>query len=66
LVETSSNTDEGTIELELDNTWNYAYIATLYLGTPQQPIRALFDTGSANAWFIGKEAVDKLTQPNTF
>lgn len=34
LVERDNTTDEGKIELELDNTWNYAYIATLYIGTP--------------------------------
>jgi len=27
-------TADGTIELELDNTWNYAYIATINIGTP--------------------------------
>ncbi len=67
LVDLGSNDDnDGTIELDLDNTWNYSYIATLYLGTPAQPVRALFDTGSANAWVIGQEAVDKLIYPNKF
>jgi len=46
------NQDEGKVGLDLDNSWNYAYIATVYLGSPAQPIRALFDTGSANAWVI--------------
>ena len=41
----------------MDNSWNYAYIATVYLGSPAQPIRALFDTGSANAWVISQESV---------
>lgn len=42
----------------MDNNMNFAYIATIYLGSPPQPIRCIFDTGSANAWVISKEAVD--------
>ena len=30
------------------------------VGNPPQPITACFDTGSANAWIMGKELHDKL------
>ena len=49
--------DTGIVELDLDNQWNYSYIGVVYLGTPPQKITALFDTGSANAWIVGKESV---------
>ena len=45
---------------------NFAYIATIYLGTPPQPIRCIFDTGSANAWVISKEALDKKDTDEQF
>lgn len=47
--------------MDLDNTWNYSYVAVVYLGTPPQPIKALFDTGSANAWIVGKESIETRT-----
>ena len=45
--------------LDVQNVWNYAYTAEIYIGTPPQPITAIFDTGSANAWVISSEAVEK-------
>ena len=36
-------------------------MGTIYLGSPPQTIRALFDTGSANTWVFSKEAKDKLS-----
>ena len=53
----SSVPEDGKVELDLDNEWNYAYIATIEIGTPPQEIRAIFDTGSANAWILSAEAV---------
>jgi pepsin A len=29
-----------------------AYVADVYVGNPPQKIRALFDTGSTNAWVL--------------
>jgi len=31
-----------------------AYVAEIFVGTPPQKVKALFDTGSANAWVVGK------------
>jgi hypothetical protein len=50
--------EEGHFALDMDNQMNYSYVAELYLGNPPQKIKALFDTGSANAWIISQEAVD--------
>lgn len=33
-------------------------MGTFYVGSNQQPIRAIFDTGSANSWILGKEAIE--------
>ena len=39
-----------------------AYMADVYIGTPPQKIRALFDTGSSNSWILNKrlKTVDGL------
>ena len=39
---------------------NYQFQGEIMVGNPPQPIIACFDTGSANAWIIGKELHDKL------
>jgi hypothetical protein len=54
--------EEGTIMLDVKNQWNFAYTAEIYIGSPPQPIRAIFDTGSANAWVISSEAIAKRDQ----
>jgi len=43
----------------LDNNKNISYSGTIYLGSGDQlqPVRAVFDTGSANPWILSKEAV---------
>jgi len=41
----------------MKNNANMAYMATVYLGTPPQKLRAIFDTGSSNTWVVNKEAV---------
>lgn len=35
-------------------------MGSIYLGTPPQKIRALFDTGSANTWVFSEAAKKKL------
>ena len=43
--------------MNLKNDWNYGYTGTLYLGSDKQPIRAIFDTGSANSWILSVDAI---------
>lgn len=38
------------------NSDDMAYMADIYVGSPPQKIRALFDTGSANTWILNKKA----------
>ena len=40
----------------LTNVVNKSYIGELYIGSPPQRVRAIFDTGSANPWILSKEA----------
>ena len=39
-------------EVDLTNNYNLDYIGTFYVGNPPQPLRGVFDTGSANAWIL--------------
>jgi hypothetical protein len=51
-------TDNG-VGVLLDNNKNLSYQGTIYLGSGElQPIRAIFDTGSANPWILSKEAAE--------
>ena len=34
------------------NDQDQAYMADIYIGTPPQKIRAIFDTGSSNSWIL--------------
>jgi len=45
--------------LQMSNKGNMSYMSTVYIGTPPQKIRALFDTGSSNLWVVNKRAVKK-------
>mmetsp|Transcript_30672 Transcript_30672/g.37955 ORF Transcript_30672/g.37955 Transcript_30672/m.37955 type:complete len:350 (+) Transcript_30672:379-1428(+) len=40
----------------LENQNNMVYMGDLYIGSPAQAIRAIFDTGSANPWILSKTA----------
>ena len=46
--------DDGEKEgdLDLNNIDNFDYIGTIYVGNPPVPVRACFDTGSANSWIM--------------
>ena len=51
--------EDGEVMLDAINNFNFAYTSNLHIGTPPQTINCLFDTGSANAWILSKEAVDE-------
>lgn len=52
--------------MDLKNNWNYGYTGTIYLGSDRQPIRAIFDTGSANSWILSKESIANDKNANKF
>ena len=52
--------------MDLNNEWNFGYTGTFYLGSNKQPIRAIFDTGSANSWILSKQAVKDKSNANSF
>lgn len=43
--------------MEMKNNLNFGYTGMIYMGSNLQPIRAIFDTGSANSWILSKNAV---------
>jgi len=51
----------GTVSLALKNNNNTNYIGEIWIGSPPQKIRALFDTGSANSWILGSKCRNKQT-----
>ena len=36
------------------NIQDFSYISDVFVGNPPQKIRAIFDTGSSNAWILNK------------
>lgn len=46
------NAPERAYCLQMYNDADEAYMADVYIGTPPQKIRAIFDTGSANTWIL--------------
>ncbi|CAI5757935.1 unnamed protein product [Candida verbasci] len=46
--------ETGSFQVELSNARTY-YFIDLKVGNPQQSIRTMIDTGSADLWFIGKD-----------
>jgi hypothetical protein len=50
-----SKDGKGKTDQPMINLQDNAYIAELSVGTPPQKIRALFDTGSTNAWILNKK-----------
>lgn len=45
---------EDTMCLHMYSDHDMAYMADIYIGTPPQKIRGLFDTGSSNTWILNK------------
>lgn len=41
-------------------------MGTIYLGSDLQPIRAIFDTGSANSWILSKQAIQGKNNEEEF
>jgi len=37
----------------LDNIYNYQYITSVYVGSKQQKLNLIIDTGSSEMWFAG-------------
>lgn len=46
--------------LNLDNRGDNIYMGLIYVGTPPQPVKAVFDTGSANCWIVNQEALPDI------
>ena len=51
--------------MHLTNYHNYDYIGTFYVGTPPQPLRGCFDTGSSNAWILAAGCDNKRCEPGS-
>ena len=43
--------------MDLENDFNFTYKATLNIGNPPAPVRAIMDTGSSNTWVLSDKAV---------
>ena len=63
---TTEAIEDGMVELDLHNEHNYGYMGTVYMGSDLQPIRAIFDTGSANSWILSKKAVEDSRHKDDF
>ena len=49
---TAPKDGNGKTDTPMVNLQDNAYVAEIHVGTPPQKIRALFDTGSTNAWIL--------------
>ena len=47
----------GSKDLELINKQNFGYIGEIWLGNPPQKLRAMFDTGSTDTYFVSKNTI---------
>ena len=65
-VDLADSIQDGRVDMDLNNEWNFGYIGTFYLGSNKQPIRAIFDTGSANSWILSKEAIKGQSDEDEF
>lgn len=43
------------VHIPQQNLDDNVYIGELYVGTPPQKVRAVFDTGSTNTWILNKK-----------
>ena len=48
-------TSNTTYEHEIENAQNYAYMSTFYIGSSQQAMKLVIDTGSSLMWVQGDE-----------
>ena len=48
-------TQEKLAQVSLKNYQNANYVGVVEIGNPPQPVRAVFDTGSANTWVLSSE-----------
>ena len=48
-------TSNTTYVHEIENALNYAYMSTFYIGSSQQPMKLVLDTGSSLMWVQGDE-----------
>eukprot|EP00931_Biecheleriopsis_adriatica_P087079 TRINITY_DN615_c0_g1_i2.p1 TRINITY_DN615_c0_g1~~TRINITY_DN615_c0_g1_i2.p1 ORF type:complete len:411 (-),score=100.20 TRINITY_DN615_c0_g1_i2:257-1432(-) len=49
-IVTQLESQSGTAEIELQNTYNTMYSGEIEVGSPGQRIQVIFDTGSSNLW----------------
>ena len=63
MADTEGKLSNIMVREPLTNSQNLSYIGELYMGggTPQK-VRAIFDTGSANPWILGKEGAKGMDQ----
>jgi hypothetical protein len=47
--------------IALHNQHNARYIGTMYLGTPPQPVRCIFDTGSSRTWISPRSFIVSMS-----
>ena len=52
--------DDKEMCLQMQNDFDMCYMAEINVGTPPQPIKALFDTGSSNTWILNKKVKPDL------
>lgn len=66
--ETETIIGNDNVGIFLDNNKNISYQGTIYLGSGDtlQPVRGIFDTGSANPWILSKESVGDNANGNQF
>jgi pepsin A len=68
VIDTDTKTKDktGLIVIEpLTNSNNLSYVGELWIGTPPQKVKAIFDTGSANPWIVSGKHSNEDTLEDT-